>query len=159
MSHESSFVALELPLWGDAVIRAYEVATIRLTTEDSRLTTSPTSPIQVDKVEDEERFFGGDIAWWVLLLVISVPLVLYGLAQAPDVFGFLVLSVGGVLAGIAFAQIVLRMPYLTKGFMRSVLVILAVSAVVCGIALVYSMTLQVPTAPPDVLYKPPISGG
>jgi hypothetical protein len=34
-----------------------------------------------------------------------------------------------------------------------------VSAIIGGIALLYSLTLPVPTAPPDVMYKPPISGG
>ena len=116
-------------------------------------------PIQVEKVRDEERFFGGDIVWWVLLLVVSIPIMLLGLAQAPTVGGFLILGVGGVLGGVAFAQVMLRMPYFTKGFATSVLIVLAASIVIAGVALLYSMTLPVPTAPPDVMYKPPISGG
>jgi len=31
--------------------------------------------------------------------------------------------------------------------------------VIAGVAFLYSLTLPVPTAPPDVMYKPPISGG
>jgi len=114
-------------------------------------------PIQVEKVRDEERFFGGDIVWWVLLLVVSIPIMLLGLAQAPTVGGFVILGVGGVLGGVAFAQVMLRMPYFTKGFATSVLIVLAASIVIAGVALLYSLTL--PTAPPDVMYKPPISGG
>ena len=124
-------------------------------THDSRLTT----PIEVEKVRDEERFFGGDIVWWALLLVVSIPIVLLGLSLAPAVLGFFIFGVGGVLGGVAFAQVMLRMPYFTSGFAKSILIVLVVSAVIAGVALLYNMTLPVPTAPPDVMYKPPISGG
>src|SRR5207244_8714761 len=83
----------------------------RLTTHDSRLEepmTVEAPPIEVEKVRDEERFFGGDIVWWVLLLVVSIPVILLGLSQAPTVGGFLILGVGGVLGGVAFAQVMLR---------------------------------------------------
>jgi hypothetical protein len=120
---------------------------------------SPPRPIEVENVRDEERFFGGDIVWWVLLLLVSIPIVLFGLARTPDTLGFLVLSVGGIAGGVAFAQVMLRMPYLTNGFVKSVLIVLAVGAVIAVIALLYSLTLPVPNAPPDVMYKPPISGG
>ena len=116
-------------------------------------------PIDVERVRDEERFFGGDIVWWSLLLLVSIPLVLWGLSLSPDTSGFLLLSVGGVLAGVGFAQVMLRMPYLTNGFVRSMLIVLLAAAVIGIVALLYSMTLSVPDAPPDVLYKPPISGG
>jgi hypothetical protein len=116
-------------------------------------------PITIDKVRDEERFFGGDIVWWALLLVCSVPVVLFGLGLAPDLGGFLLMIVGGVLGGVAFAQVMLRMPYFTSGFVKSMLIVLAASIVIAGVALLYNMTLPVPTAPPDVMYKPPISGG
>ncbi|HTD77539.1 MAG TPA: hypothetical protein VK898_07880 [Chloroflexota bacterium] len=116
-------------------------------------------PIIIEKVRDEERFFGGDIVWWALLLVCSVPVVLFGLGLAPDLGGFLLMIVGGVLGGVAFAQVMLRMPYFTSGFVKSMLIVLLASVVIAGVALLYNMTLPVPTAPPDVLYKPPISGG
>lgn len=118
-----------------------------------------TRPLDVENVKDEERFFGGDIVWWLMLLLVSVPIILVGLALTPAVLGFVILSVGTVGAGIAFAQIMLRLPYLTNGFVKSLLIVFAVSLVICGIALLFSTTLPVPTAPPDVLYKPPISGG
>jgi hypothetical protein len=118
-----------------------------------------TPPIEIQRVRDEERLFGGDIVWWLLLLVVSVPIILLGLAQAPQIHGFLFLTVGGVAAGVSFAQITLRLPYFTNGFVKSMLIVLLVSAVIGGIAFMYSMTLPVPEASPDVMYKPPISGG
>ena len=115
--------------------------------------------LEVERVKDEERYFGGDIAWWALLLLVSIPVILIGLSQIPDTSGFLFLSAGTIMAGVAFAQITLRLPYITNGFMKSLLIVFAASLVIAGIALLYNMTLPVPNARPDVMYKPPISGG
>src|SRR3979409_2200667 len=106
-------------------------------------------PIVVARVRDEGRLFGGDIVWWLLLLVISVPIMLFGLAAAPQIHGFVFLAIGGIAAGLAFAPVILRLPYFTNGFMRSVMIVILVSAVIAGVAFVYSLTLPVPTAPPD----------
>jgi hypothetical protein len=57
------------------------------------------APIVVENVRDEVRFFGGDIVWWALLLLISIPVLLWGLASIPTTGGFLLLSLGGVMAG------------------------------------------------------------
>lgn len=116
-------------------------------------------PVEVERVRDEERLFGGDIVWWVLLLVISVPIMLWGLARIPETAGFVFLGFGGVSAGIAFAQIALRLPYLTNRFVLSIVIAGGVLLVIGIAALLFNMTLPVPTAPPDVMYKPPISGG
>jgi hypothetical protein len=116
-------------------------------------------PIEIENVQDEERFFGGDIVWWALLLLVSIPILLWGLSLSPDTIGFLLLCLGGIMAGIGFAQIMLRMPYITHGFVRTLLIVAVGIIIIGGIALLYNMTLEVPTAPPDVLYKPPISGG
>src|SRR5947209_6471716 len=78
-------------------------------------------PIIIDKGRDEERFSGGDIVWWALLLVCSVPVVLFGLGLAPDLGGFLLIIAGGVLGGVAFAQAMLRVRYFTSGFVKSML--------------------------------------
>jgi hypothetical protein len=115
-------------------------------------------PLEPASVRDEERFFGGDIAWWSLLLLVSIPVILIGLSQIPDTGGFLILSLGGIMAGVGFAQIALRLPY-TNGFIKSWLIVFVASLVIAGIALLYNMTLPVPTASPDVMFKPPISGG
>jgi hypothetical protein len=112
-----------------------------------------------DDVRHEERLFGGDIVWWLLLLVVAVPIMLWGLSQSPQIHGFVFLSIGGIAAGVAFAQVILRLPYLTNGFMRSVLIVVLASAVIAGVAFIFSLTLPVPSAPPDVMYKPPVSGG
>lgn len=117
------------------------------------------APLEVDNVRDEERFFGGDIVWWLLLLLVSIPVLLLALSLTPDTGGFLLLAVGGVMAGVGFAQVMLRLPYLTNGFVKSLLIVLAASVVIAGIALLYSMTLPIPNASPDVMFKPPISGG
>jgi hypothetical protein len=118
-----------------------------------------TAPIEVESVRDEERFFGGDIVWWVMLLLVSLPVLLLALSLTPDTLGFVLLSVGGVMAGVGFAQVMLRLPYLTNGFIKSLLIVFVASVVIAGIALLFNMTLPVPNARPDVMYKPPISGG
>jgi hypothetical protein len=116
-------------------------------------------PIEVDNVRDEERLLGGDVVWWALLLVVSVPVVLFGLSQAPQIHGFLILSIGGVAAGIAFAQIALRLPYFTHRFMFSILLVVVASIVIAGVAELYILSLPETKASIDVMYKPPISGG
>ena len=116
-------------------------------------------PIEIEKVRDEERFFGGDVVWWALLLLISLPVLLWGISSIPDTGGFLLLALGGIMAGVGFAQVMLRLPYWTNGFIKSLLIVLVAALVICGIALLYNFTLAVPSAPPDVMYKPPISGG
>src|SRR5579859_5490134 len=117
------------------------------------------TPIQIDNVRDEERFFGGDIVWWALLLLISIPVLLWGISNIPSTGGMLLLALGGVMAGVGFAQVMLRLPYWTNGFVKSLLIVFVAAVIICGIALIYNFTLDVPTAPPDVMYKPPISGG
>lgn len=116
-------------------------------------------PVEIERVRDEERLFGGDIVWWVLLLVISLPIMLWGLSLVPDTGGFVFMGIGGVGAGVAFAQIALRLPYFTNRFLLSMVIAAVVLLVIGVVALLFSMTLSVPTAPPDVMYKPPISGG
>jgi hypothetical protein len=120
---------------------------------------SQSQPIEIENVREEEHHFGGDIVWWTLLLLFSIPVMLWGLSLIPDTFGFLVLGVGGILAGIGLAQVVFRLPYFTNSFVRSVLIVVLLAAVVCGIAFLFNLTLPVPEAPLDVTFKPPISGG
>ncbi|HEV7662358.1 MAG TPA: hypothetical protein VGQ62_02390 [Chloroflexota bacterium] len=116
-------------------------------------------PIEVARVRDEERLFGGDIVWWLLLLIVSLPIMLWSLGQIPQTSGFVFLSLSTIAAGVAFAQVAMRLPYLTNHFLLSI-VIAAVALTVIGvIALIYTVMLPVPTAPLDVMYKPPISGG
>jgi len=123
------------------------------------MTVESEAPLDLSSVKYEERYFGGDIVWWALLLLLSIPVLLLGLANIPDTGGFLALALGGIMAGIGFAQVMLRLPYFTNGFVKSLLIVLVASVIIAGIALLYNMTLEVPNAPPDVLYKPPISGG
>jgi hypothetical protein len=113
----------------------------------------------VESVRDEQRFFGGDIVWWCLLLLLSIPVLLWGISQIPSTGGFLLLALGGIMAGVGAAQIIFRLPYITNGFIKSVLIVLIGTLVICGIALLFNMTLDVPQAPIDTTFKPPISGG
>jgi hypothetical protein len=115
--------------------------------------------IKLTSVREEERLLGGDVVWWGFLLVVSVPVILFGLAQAPQIHGFLILSIGGVAAGVAFAQIALRLPFFTHRFLLSMLLVVVASAIIGGVAQLYATTLPVPQASLDVMYKPPISGG
>jgi|SRR5579859_7467058 len=116
-------------------------------------------PIEVENVRAEERLLGGDVVWWAFLLIVSVPIVLFGLAQAPQIHGFLILILGGIAAGTAFAQVMLRLQFLTGRFLLSILMVIVAAIVIGGIGQLYSMSLPATTAPPDVMYKPPISGG
>jgi len=117
------------------------------------------APIEVENVRDEERFFGGDVVWWCLLLLVSLPVLLWSLSAIPDTGGFLLLAIGGIMAGVGFAQVMMRLPYFTNGFMRSVIIAVLILTVIAVIALLFSFTLPETSAPPDVMYKPPISGG
>jgi hypothetical protein len=116
-------------------------------------------PIEIARVRDEERLFGGDIVWWLLLLIVCVPLLLLGLAQIPQTSGFVFLSLGAIGAGIAFAQVAMRLPYLTNHFLLSITIAAVALTVIGVVALIFNFTLPVPNAPLDVMYKPPISGG
>jgi hypothetical protein len=71
----------------------------------------------------------------------------------------LLLCVGGILFGVSFAQVILRLPYLTHRLIGSFIILLVIAAIFMGIAFLYSTTLEVPTAPPDTMYKAPVSGG
>jgi hypothetical protein len=84
---------------------------------------------------------------------------LWGLAQTPQVSGFVFLALSGIAVGISFTQIAMRLPYLTNRFLFSVLLVVVAAAVIGIVALIFNATLPVPTAPLDVMYKPPISGG
>jgi hypothetical protein len=120
---------------------------------------SQSQPIEIENVRDEERHFGGDIVWWALLLLFSLPVLLWGLSLTPDTIGFLILGVGGIAAGLGFTQIMFRLPYFTNSFVKSLLIVLVLSLVLCAIAFLFNLTLPVPQAPLDVTFKPPISGG
>jgi Na+/citrate or Na+/malate symporter len=111
------------------------------------------------RVRDEERLLGGDLVWWLVLLVASVPVLLLGLAWTPQVLGFLVLAIGTVMAGLAVAQVGLRLPYLTNRFIGSLILLAMVAAVIGAALLLFNMTLPVPTAHQDVMFKPPVSQG
>jgi hypothetical protein len=114
---------------------------------------------EVERVADEERLLGGELVWWIVLLLLSLPVLLYGLTQAPTVGGFLLMTVGGILAGVSFTLIMVRLPYLIGRLIASFLIFIVVAAIFMGVAFVWSMSLPVPTPSQDTTFKPPISGG
>ena len=120
---------------------------------------SDTQPIEVESVRDEERFFGGDIVWWCLLLLVSIPVLLGSISLVPSTGGFLLLSLGGIMAGLGFAQVMLRLPYFGNGFVKSFIIVFVVALILCGIWLLFNNSLNVPEASLDTTFKPPISGG
>ena len=115
--------------------------------------------LDVERVSDEERLLGGELVWWIVLLIISLPVLLYGLSQAPNTGGMLLICLGGILFGVSFAEVIVRLPYLTHRLIASFIILIVVAAICAGIAFLYGTTLQVPTPPPDVMYKAPVSGG
>ncbi len=116
-------------------------------------------PIEVESVRDEERFFGGDIVWWCLLLLVSIPVLLGSVSLIPSTGGFLLLALGGIMAGVGFTQIVMRLPYFGNGFAKSMIIVFIAALILCGIWLWFNSSLDVPQAPLDTTFKPPISGG
>ena len=94
-----------------------------------------------------------------MLLLVSIPVLLGAVALIPSTGGFLLLALGGIMAGVGFTQVVMRLPYFGNGFARSVLIVIVAAIILCGIWLAYNSTLEVPQAPLDVTFKPPISGG
>ena len=95
----------------------------------------------------------------LLETIMIYAILLFGLAQSPQIHGFLILCVGGIAAGTAFAQVMLRLQYFTGRFVLSMFLVFIAALVICGVAQLYSWSLPVPQASPDVMYKPPISGG
>lgn len=114
---------------------------------------------RVERVDDEERRLGGELVWWVVLLVLSLPVLLYGLSQAPTVGGFLLLALGGILGGLSFTMIIVRLPYLTHRLVGSFVILIVLAAIIMGAAFIWSTSLPVPQASQDTMFKPPISGG
>ena len=114
---------------------------------------------EVERVADEERLLGGELVWWIVLLLLSLPVMLYGLSQAPSVGGFLLLVLGGILGGVSYTLIMVRLPYLTHRLIASFLILIVVAAVFMGLTFLWSLSLPVPQASQDTLFKPPVSGG
>jgi hypothetical protein len=88
-----------------------------------------------------------------------MPVMLYGLSLAPSVMGFLIMALGGILGGVSFTLIMVRLPYLTHRLIGSFVILIVVAAVFMGVAFIWSTTLPVPQASQDTMFKPPISGG
>ena len=89
---------------------------------------------------------------WVL--AIGLGLFLIAVNMAPQTTGFLVMAASGVLAGLSYTEVMLRMPSMTHRFTLSLLLTLVVLAVIIVGALAYANSLPTPPQNPDVNLLP-----
>src|SRR5919199_1556397 len=101
-----------------------------------------------------DRTLGGNLFVWLGGLVLGLGLFLLGVSMAPQTGGFLLMAASGVLAGLSYTEVMLRMPTMTHRFTLSLLLTLVVLAVVVSGALVYANSLPVRAQNPDVNLLP-----
>jgi hypothetical protein len=101
-----------------------------------------------------DRTLGGNMFVWLAGLVLGLGLFLLGVSQAPQTGGFLLMIASGLLAGVSYAELMLRMPAVTHRFTLSVVLTLVVLAVVVVGALLFSQSLPTPTPNPDINLLP-----
>jgi hypothetical protein len=102
-----------------------------------------------------DRTLGGNVFMWLAGLVVGLGLFLAGVSMAPSTGGFLLMAASGVLAGLSYTELMLRMPTVTHRFALSMLLTLVVLAVIAIGALVFANSLPVPPQNPDVNLLPP----
>jgi hypothetical protein len=102
-----------------------------------------------------DRTLGGNLAVWLGGLVLGLALFLLGVSLAPSTGGFLLMAASGVLAGLSYTEVMLRMPTVTHRFALSLLLTLVVLAVVVSGALIFANSLATPPQNPDVNLLPP----
>jgi len=107
----------------------------------------------------EDAPFGGSLPLWIGLLVLGLGLLAVGLDGAPDVAGFLIMIVGGLILGVSYAEIVSRLPLTTHRYGLSVLLAVAVLAIVFVVLTLNANTLPVLPANPDALLTPNLTAG
>ena len=81
-------------------------------------------------------------------------LFLAGVSMAPRTGGFLLMAASGVLAGLSYTELMLRMPTVTHRFTLSLLLTLIVLAVVVTGALLFAHSLPTPAHNPDMNLLP-----
>ena len=112
-------------------------------------------PSQARAEEAEvDRTLGGNVFVWLVGLAVGLGLFLVGVNMAPHTAGFLVMAASGILAGLSYAEVMLRMPSVTHRFTLSLLLTVVVLAVVVGGALAYANSLPTPAQNPDVNLLP-----
>lgn len=113
----------------------------------------PQTSARAERVE-VDRTLGGNVFLWLGGLVVGLGLFLAAVSMAPQTSGFLLMAASGVLAGLSYTELMLRMPTVTHRFTLSVLLTLIVLAVIVGGALVFANSLPVRPQNPDVNLLP-----
>src|SRR5919199_3412874 len=101
-----------------------------------------------------DRTLGGNLFVWLGGLALGLGLFLVGLSLAPQMGGFLLMAASGVLAGLSYTEVMLRMPTVTHRFTLSLLLTLIVLAVIVAGALAFANSLPTPAQNPDVKLLP-----
>ena len=101
-----------------------------------------------------DRTLGGNLLVWLAGLALGLGLFLLGLGLAPQTGGFVLMAASGVLAGVSYAELMLRMPTMTHRFTLSLLLTLLVATVIVLGALAYANSLPTPPQNPDVMLQP-----
>jgi hypothetical protein len=109
--------------------------------------------------EDEvNRTLGGNVFLWLGGLVVGLGLFLASVSMAPQTGGFVLMAASGVIAGLSYTELMLRMPSVTHRFTLSLLLTLIVLGVIVAGAVVFANSLPTPPQNPDVNLLP-ASGG
>jgi hypothetical protein len=101
-----------------------------------------------------DRTLGGNLFVWLGGLALGLGLFLVAVSMAPQTGGFVLMAVSGVLAGLSYTELMLRMPTVTHRFTLSLLLTLIVLAVIVAGALVFANSLPTPAQNPDVNLLP-----
>jgi len=117
------------------------------------ISVNPQTTARAEQVE-VDRTLGGNLFLWLGGLVVGLGLFLAGVSMAPNTGGFLLMAASGILAGLSYTELMLRMPTVTHRFALSLLLTLIVAAVIVGGALAFANSLPVPTQNPDVNLLP-----
>jgi hypothetical protein len=73
-----------------------------------------TGPRLIERAAIDDDRLGAPLPLWFAFALLGAALLGWGLRLAPSLQGWLLVITGGVLAGMAYAQIVLRLPMLTR---------------------------------------------
>jgi hypothetical protein len=112
----------------------------------------------IEHVIEEEAIddvrLGGNLPLWMGVLVVGLSLLAIGVYNAPATHGFLITIVGGLLLGVAYAEIITRLPTLTHRWLTSFVVLVIATAIIVGIIVMNASAAPVPPQNPDALLTP-----
>ena len=111
--------------------------------------------VEVRESSDVDHTLGGNWVVWSAGLIVGLGLFLVGVGQSPQTGGFLLMIASGLLAGLSYTQVMLRLPVVTHRFTLSLLLTLLVTSVLLVGMLMYGMALPTPSPTTDVRLVPP----